>query len=189
MDWWLSTCGGFREHLPAEVRADFERLMLSGSRALEFLASQGCTALVNLVLSRRDSLLADIRSMVPAEEVARLRYSPLLDTVSLFPTAPLDSALNKMCAAANDALVQRTLHPPRIHRKPAAAGQSAGSSASDSGQAGSSGTRPAQKQTLSSSSGQSGRKKNRKGKAPFSSSSGGSGRSGGRGKGAGKKST
>ena len=50
LDWWLSTCGGFREHLPIEVRADFERLMLSGSRALEFLASQGSTALGNLVL-------------------------------------------------------------------------------------------------------------------------------------------
>ena len=47
LDWWLSTCGGFREHLPAEIRADFERLMLSGSRALEFLASQGCTVLGN----------------------------------------------------------------------------------------------------------------------------------------------
>ena len=45
LDWWLSTCGGFREHLSDEVRADFERLILSGSRALEFLASQGCTAL------------------------------------------------------------------------------------------------------------------------------------------------
>ena len=75
LDWWLSTCGGFREHLPVEVRADFERLMLSGSRALEFLASQGSAALGNLVLSRRDSLLA--------EEVARLRYSPLPETVSL----------------------------------------------------------------------------------------------------------
>ena len=52
LDWWLSTCGGFREHLPDEVRADFEWLILSGSRALEFLASQGCTALGNLVLSR-----------------------------------------------------------------------------------------------------------------------------------------
>ena len=41
LDWWLSTCGGFRDHLPIEVRADFERLMISGSRALEFLASQG----------------------------------------------------------------------------------------------------------------------------------------------------
>ena len=38
-DWWLSTCGGFREHMPDEVRADFERLILPGSRALEFLAS------------------------------------------------------------------------------------------------------------------------------------------------------
>ena len=65
LDWWLSTCGGFRENLPIEVRADFERLILSGSRALEFLASQGTTALGNLVLSRRDSLLADVRSTVP----------------------------------------------------------------------------------------------------------------------------
>ena len=77
LDWWLSTCGAFRQNLPVEVRADFERLNLSGSRALEFLASQGCTALGNLVLSRLDSLLADVHSTVPAEEVARFRKSPL----------------------------------------------------------------------------------------------------------------
>ena len=52
LDWWLSTCGGYRDHLPVEVHADFERLMISGSRALEFLASQGCTTLGNLVLAR-----------------------------------------------------------------------------------------------------------------------------------------
>ena len=86
LNWWLSTCGGFRENLPVEVRADFERLILSGSRALECLASQGCMALGDLVLSRRDSLLVDVRSTVPAEEVARLRYSPLPETVSLFPS-------------------------------------------------------------------------------------------------------
>ena len=125
LDWWLSTCGGFREHLPVEVRADFERLMLSGSRALEFLASQGSTALGNLVLSRQDSLL----STVPAEEVARLRYSPLPETVSIFPSPLLDSALAKMRAAADDALVQRTLHPPRIPRKPAAGGSAWSSTA------------------------------------------------------------
>ena len=191
LDWWLSTCGGFREHLPDEVRADFEWLILSWSRALEFLASQGCTALGNLVLSRRDSLPADVRSTVPTKEVACLRYSPLPETVALFPSPLLDSALTKMRAAANDALVQRTLHPPRIPWKPAAAGGSAGLSASGSGQAGSSGARPAQKQTSSSSpSGKAGKKrKDRKGKAPFSSSSGGSGHSGGKGKGTGKKST
>ena len=77
LDWWLSTCGGYRDLLPIESRADFERLMMSGSRALKFLASQGCTALGNLVLSRRDALLADVRGTVPAEEVVRLRYSPL----------------------------------------------------------------------------------------------------------------
>ena len=65
-----------------------ERLILSGSRALEFLASQATTALGNHVLSRRDSLLADVRSMVPAEEVARLRYSPLPETVSYLSVAP-----------------------------------------------------------------------------------------------------
>ena len=117
LDWWLSTCGGFRDHLPIEVRADFERLMISGSRALEFLASQGCSTLGNLVLARRDALLADVRGTVPAEEVARLRYSPLPQSAAIFPNALLDSALLKMRAAASDAFVQRTLHPPRIPRK------------------------------------------------------------------------
>ena len=171
--------------MPIEARADFERLMISGSRALEFLASQGCTTLGNLVLARRDALLADVRGTVPVEEVARLRYSPLPQTASVFPHALLDSALLKMRAAASDALVQRTLHPPRIPRKPAASGQSAGSSTARSGQAGTSGASQTQKQSASSSpSGQSGqRKKKGRGKAPFSSSSRGSGRSG-----AGKKS-
>ena len=190
LDWWLSTCGGFRDLLPLESRADFERLMMSGSRSLEFLASQGCTALGNLVLSRRDALLADVRGTVPVEEVARLRYSPLPLSAAIFPHTLLDPALLKMRAAASDALVQRTLHPPRIPRKPAASGQGSGSSAAWSGQASTSGAAQTQKQSApSSSSGQSGQgKKKGKGKAPFSSSSRGSGRSGGKGKGAGKKS-
>ena len=189
LDWWLSTCGGFRDHLPIEVHADFETLMISGSRALEFLASQGCTTLGNLVLARRDALLADVRGTVPAEEVARLRYSPLPQSAAIFLHALLDSALLKMLAAASNALVQRTLHPPRIPRKPASAGQSGGSSTARSGQASTSGAFQAQKQSTSSStSGQSGQgKKKGKGKAPFSSSSRGSGRLGGKGKGAGKK--
>ena len=178
-------------HLPVEVCADFERLILFGSRALEFLASQGIMTLGNLVLSRRDSLLADVRSTVPVEEVARLRYSPLPETVSIFPSHLLDSALSKMRAAANDALIQRALHPPRITRKTSAGGGAAGSSTAGSAQASTSGSRPAQKQSSApSTSGQSGKKKKgRKGRAPFSSSSGDSSRSGGKGKGAGKKST
>ena len=188
LDWWLSTCGGYRDLLPIEARADFERLMMSGSRALEFLASQGCTTLGNLVLSRRDALLADVRSTVPAEEVARLRYSPLPQSAAIFPHALLDSALLKMRAAASDALVLRTLHPPWIPRKPAASGQASGSSTARSGQASTSGAAQTPKQSASSSSsGQSGQGKMKgKGKAPFSSSSRGSGRSGGKGKGAGK---
>ena len=80
--------------------------MISGSKALEFLASQGCTTLGNLDLARRDALLADVCGTVPVEEVARLRYSPLPPTTSIFPHALLDSALLKMRAAASDALVR-----------------------------------------------------------------------------------
>ena len=113
-----------------------------------------------------------------------MRYFPLLETVSIFPSLLLDSALTKMHAVANDALVQRTFHPPRIPRKPVAGGGSAGSSSAGA-------FLPAQKQSSTSSpSGQSGKKgKSRKGKAPFSSSSGGSGHSRGKGKGARKKLT
>ena len=52
LDWWLSNCGGFREHLPDEVHGNFKRLMLSGSRALELLGAQDVMALGNLMLSR-----------------------------------------------------------------------------------------------------------------------------------------
>ena len=133
----------------------------------------------------------DVRSTVPAEEVARLRYSPLPETVSIFSSPLMDSALTKMPAAANDALVQRAFHPPRIPRKPAAGSWSSGWSSTGSAQASSSSaSRPAQKQSSTSPSGQSGKKgMSSKGKAPFSSSSGGSGHSRGKEKGAGKKST
>ena len=49
LDWWLSTCGSFQEPLTDKARGNFKRLMLSSSRALEFLGCQGVTALGNLV--------------------------------------------------------------------------------------------------------------------------------------------
>ena len=64
LDWWLSTCGSFQKHLADEEHGHFERLMLSGLRALEFLGGQGVTALGVLVLSSRDSLLLAVRSTV-----------------------------------------------------------------------------------------------------------------------------
>ena len=114
LDWWLSTCGSFWEHLTDETRGNFERLMLSGSRALEFLGGQGVTALGNFMLSHRDSLLLDVQSTVPAVEVARLCYADLFSSFGLFPSPLLDSALTKMRAALIDTLVQWTLHPPKI---------------------------------------------------------------------------
>ena len=195
LDWWLSTCGGFREHLPDEVRGNFERLMLSGSRVLEFLGAQGVTALGNLVLSHRDSLLVDAWSTVPAEEVARLRYADLPSSPGIFPSPLLDSALTKMRAASNDALVQRTLLPPKIPWKSSAGPSKAGSWSSASADC--SGFSPVdslsqQQASTTSSTSCSHRWKKRqwtKGKAPFSGTSGGSGHSGGKRKGTGKKST
>ena len=105
LDWWLSTCGGFREHLSGEVRANFKRLTLSDSRVLESLGGQGVAALGNLVLSHRDSLLLDVRSTVSAEEVARLHHAPLPSSASFFPPPLLETSLVKMRSASNDSLV------------------------------------------------------------------------------------
>ena len=95
LDWWLSTVAGFRESLPDEARVNFELLMVSEAKALEFLGSQAVPALGNLVLLRRDSLLTDVRSTMPAEEVSRLRHAALPTSAALFPPKLLDTALIK----------------------------------------------------------------------------------------------
>ena len=166
--------------------------MLSGSKALEFLGGQGVAALGNLVLSRRDSLLLDVRSTAPVEEVALLRPAPLPSTASLFPPPLLETALTKMRAASNDALVQKTLHPPQIPKKSAPVQGKASSSASSAADRG--GNTPAiprsqqsLQSTSSSSSSSRGRPtKSRKGKTPFARATDCSGRSGGKQKGSGR---
>ena len=174
LDCWLSTCGGFREHIPDEVCGNFEWLILSGSRALEFLDNQGVTALGNLVLSHRDFLLLNALSTVPAEEVALLRYADLPSSPGIFPSSLLDSALTKICTASNNALVQRTLHPPEIPRKSSSGPSKAGSSsASFADRGGVSHVVPrsqhqASMAPSSSSSQQGGKKRGRKGKALLS---------------------
>ena len=148
--------------------------MPSGSRALQFLSGQGVTALGNLVLSHRASLLLDMRSTVPAAEVAHLRCADLPSS-----SGPLlDSALSKMLVASNDALVRRMLHPPKIPRISSASPSTAGPSSASSADRGSASpvVPRSQNQVLtapSSSSTQQGRKRRvRKGKAPFSAASG-----------------
>ena len=174
LDWWLSTCGGFREQLTDKARGNVERLMLSGSRALEFLGNQAITALSNLMLSCRDSLLLDARSTVPAEELARLHYADLPSSPGIFPPPVLDSALNKMHAASNDALVQRKLHPLKIPWKSSSGPSKSGSSSASSADRGGASTmvprsqQQASTDPSSSSSQQSRKKRGRKGKAPFS---------------------
>ena len=152
-------------------------------------------ALGNLMLSRRDSLLLDVWSTVLAEDVTRLRYANLPLSFGLFPSPLLDSALNKISAASNVALVQRMLHPPKIPQKSSAGLVKAGPlSASSADRGGTSLVVPrSQKQASmapTSSSAQQGWKGwGRKGKAPFSTASDGFSYSDGKRKGAGKKSS
>ena len=119
LDWWLSTVSGFSEALQPSAQPNFERLLASGSKAIAFVGSQAVPALTNLLLSRRDALLAEVRYTVPAEELSLLRHSPLPPAAAIFPSARLDTALSKARAASNDALVHKALHPPRIPKRPA----------------------------------------------------------------------
>ena len=118
IDLALPACSNFGSHLPADAKPEFERMMLSVGRAVEFLASQVMTALGNHVLAKRDSLLRDPQSMVPVEALSRLRHAPLpSSSAAIFPTPLLNEALSKSRASANDALVKKSLHPLRIPKK------------------------------------------------------------------------
>ena len=119
LDWWLSTVSGFSEALHPSAQANFERILSSGSKAISFVGSQAIPALANLLLSRRDLLLAEVRYTVPTEELSLLRHSPLPPAAAIFPSTLLDTALNKARTASNDALVHKALHPARIPKRPA----------------------------------------------------------------------
>ena len=195
LDWWLSTLCKFGEFLPEEARSNFQRLMVSGAKSFEFLGSQTTSVLANLVLLRRDSLLSDVRSTVPAEELSRLRHAPLPPSSTLFPPTLLDAALSKTSAASNDALVHKVLHPPRIpKRQPQAQNRSSSSTATPADRSGVSPLVSHQRQasrgnssTASSSGGN--HSKPRKEKKPFRHSSGRPGNARSCGKGSGKRLT
>ena len=193
LDWWLSTFSGFREALNPSVQANFERIFSSGSKALAFVGSQAVPALANLLLSRRDSLLAEVRSTVPTEELSFLRHSPLPPAAAIFPSTLLDTALNKARAASNDALVHKAMHPTRIPKRPAQGSSRSNSANRSADTSGSSPLTPRQQQTPCSngqanSQAANRQNKNRNHRWPFSLSTGRSGNSGGKGKGSGKRS-
>ena len=90
---------------------------MSGAKAVDYQGSRAVSALVNLLLSRRDSLLSAVPSTVPEREVLQLRHAPLPSTSSIFPSDLLESAITEAHAALNDALVRESLHSSRIPRK------------------------------------------------------------------------
>ena len=118
IDLALPACSNFSSRLHADSKPEFERMMLSVGRAVEFLASQVVTALGNHVLAKRNSLLRDPQSTVPVEALSRLRHASLPSSSPvIFPTPLLDDVLSKSRASANDELVKKSLHPPRIPKK------------------------------------------------------------------------
>ena len=168
-------------------------IQVSGARFLEFLGSQTTPVLANLVLLRRDSLLSDVRSTVPAEELSRLRHSLLPPSSALFPPTLLDTALSKTRTASNDALIHKALHPPRIpKRQPQHQNRASSSSAAPADRSVVSPLVPHQQQaqrgnvSAASSSGGN-RNRPRKGKKTFRHSSGRPGNARGGGKGSGKR--
>ena len=193
LDWWLATLSKFGDALPEETRSNFQKMMVSGARSLEFLDSQTTTVLANLVLLRRGSLLSDVRSTVPAEELSRLRHAPLPPSSALFPPTFLDKALSKTRAASNDALVHKALHPPRIpKRQPQQQNRASSALAAPADRSGVSPLVPRQQQAQrgnASAASLSGGNRNRprKGKKPFRHSSGRPGNARGGGKGSGKR--
>ena len=62
LDWWLSTCGGFREHMPVEVCADFERLILSDREPWSSWLARA--ARLSEILSFRDEIPSSLTSVL-----------------------------------------------------------------------------------------------------------------------------
>ena len=186
IDLALPACSNFGSLLPADAKPEFERMMLSVGRAVEFLASQVVTALGNHVLAKRDSLLRDPQSMVPVEALSRLRHAPLPSaSAAIFPTPLLNDALSKSRASANDALVKKSLHPPRIPKKVSSGQGRSRPRASSVDRGGESPVTPRSQgnsqQQRSSNSGHRGKKSRRGGQAKGNRSNNnrGSGRKGG----------
>ena len=185
----------FRESLPEDFHSHFQRLIVSGTKTLEFVASQTTTVLTNLLLLRRDSVLSEDRSSVPTEELSRLRHAPVPSSLALFPPTLLDTALNKARAASNDALVHKALHPPRIPKRQTQGHNRASSAAANpADRSGTSPLVPRQRQPTwgnsspaPASGGNAG--KCRRGKKPFRHSSNHSGNAKGNNRGPGKRQT
>ena len=191
LDWWLSTISGFSEALHPSVQPNFERILASGPKAIAFVGSQAVPALTNLLLSRRDALLAEVRYTVPAEELSLLRLSPLPPAVAIFPSTLLDTALSKARAASNDALVHKALHPLRIPKRPAQGNGRSNPASQSEDASGRSPLTPRQQQPPRSNNQANAQATNNNGRnrgnrRPFSRSTGHSGNSGGKGKGSGK---
>ena len=92
----------------------FNRLMESGSRAVEFAAKVNITSLTNLVLAHRDNVLTRLPALVPSEDAARLRLAPLPSDPHLFPKDLALEVLKNKRVAEKDAAIRQAIAPKRI---------------------------------------------------------------------------
>ena len=92
----------------------FTRLMISGSRAVEFVSKTSTTALTNLMLVHRDSVLPSLHSLVTLEDRVRLRCAPLPTSSFLFSRELIAEVSENMRSSAQDSLILDACVPKRI---------------------------------------------------------------------------
>ena len=110
LDLWSNTLKDFGPGgSSAGDRPKFERLLVSGGRALSFLTSQITNLWANLVLRRRDTVRRSFSKQVSAESSLGLRNSSLLASPSLFSESDIQTALERKRSASQDALIQRAV--------------------------------------------------------------------------------
>ena len=87
----------------------FQRMLVSGGKAVTLLGEAGCSLYTNLVLLQRDRIIKEFPSTVPQDQCFLLRNADLPTGAQLFPTDPAITALEKKHAAAQDALFLQVL--------------------------------------------------------------------------------
>ena len=120
VDWWMAAIDWYRRHVPDEHHEMFTKLMVSGSKAVEFISKVNATALTNLVLTHWDTVLSRLPALVPVGDAARLRLAPLPSSSHLFPKDLTLEVLQNKRVAETDAAVRQAIAPKRIPLVPQA---------------------------------------------------------------------
>ena len=142
LDWWTTSLSGFLDDLPLDKRSLFQGLVSAGDRTLQHVSQHAVGSYSNLVLLHMDRLLQGLVQRVPPDSAVLLRNAGLPSDSSVFPTALVASALDRMCAAGQDTPVSRPLAGGRIPRVSSASHRPESSATASSGLSSATGVSP-----------------------------------------------